>query len=139
MTMVDLVDVNWLDSLIETLEQYLLTGKKIEWKDWDGKIIITKVKKELVDIIKENRASLLRMGQQVVREFFSLMGQGRDLAALIKIYNELDNSELILKYKEDTIKLAEIAAQTQQDRAFWRGLAMTVGMRVAFGVIGTLI
>lgn len=129
----------WFDDLITRLEESLASGEEISWKGFDGETVLIEIKKELIDLIKDNRSMLVRIGRDTFKEFLQLWSKREEFEALVVVYDKLDNTELISKYKEDSAKLAEIAALTQAERNFWIGFGKKVGARVLFGFLGSLL
>lgn len=134
-----MADQQWVDGLITVLESAVTNKKPIEFTGKLGTKISVEVKQELVDLIRENQSKLIRVGKRAFKEFLMLWYEQKEFEALCAIYEQLDNTELIAKYKEDTAKLAEIAKQTQEDRDFWISFGKQVGMRVLMGALGALI
>jgi hypothetical protein len=134
-----MADQKWVDGLITVLESAVANKKPIEFTGKLGTKITVEVKQELVDFLRENQSKLIRVGRRAFREFLMLWYEQKEFDALCVIYEQLDNSELIAKYQEDTVKLAEIAKQTQEDRDFWLTFGKQVGMRVVMGALGALI
>ena len=130
---------SWVSGLIDQLDNAVVKGGVINWTDDSGQQIQTAITIQLVDLIRKNKDRLLRIGQKAFHEFLLLMMKQQDFDALVVVYNQLDNSDIIDAYKEDSIKLAEIAKQTQDDRDFWIWFGKQVGTRIVFGAIGALI
>ncbi len=67
------------------------------------------------------------------------MEKKKDFEALVLIYQQLDNSSLLDKYKEDSIKLAEIAIQTQENRDFWMAFIQKAVQQSIISVLGVIL
>ena len=125
---------NWVIEFLNKIE--FLKDIKV---DIDGQEVLVNIGKEVLDSIRDNYLSLIRIGRNTFKEALLLMSKGDDFNALVKIYEHLDNNELLDKYKEDTIKLAEVAAQVQVDKDFWISFCKTVGTKVVFAALGALL
>jgi hypothetical protein len=129
----------WFDDLVTRLEESLASGEKISWKGFDGDTVLIEIKNELVDLIKDNRSMLVRIGRDTFKRFLQLWSERKEFDALVVVYDKLDNTELISKYKEDSARLAEVAAQIQAERDFWISFGKKVGTRVLLGFLGSLL
>jgi hypothetical protein len=125
----------WFDDLVTRLEESLASGEKISWKGFDGDTVLIEIKNELVDLIKDNRSMLVRIGRDTFKRFLQLWSERKEFDALVVVYDKLDNTELISKYKEDSARLAEVAAQIQAEISFGK----KVGTRVLLGFLGSLL
>lgn len=130
---------NWIDVLIDTLSSAVSGNKPIEWTDESGNEILVNIKQEMIDMLIQNRDKFIVIGIDAFKEFCALMNKGQSFDALIAVYAVMDNEQLIDQYKEDAIKLAEIARIEQEMRDFWVWLAKQVGMRIALGAIGAIL
>ena len=126
---------NWVSSFINSLENTEANGGQIQLKD--GPMIT--LSKELIKLIIQNRYQLEKVGENAFKQFLAKMSIGYSFEALVAIYSQLDNSALIEAYKTDTVKLAEIALQAQQDRDFWIDFAKQVGSKLVSVALGTLL
>lgn len=131
-------DSQWVDELIGKLEDAVTNKKPIKFND-AGKEVLVEIKNEVVDLVKENRNQLIKIGRQVFKRFLLLMHKQHEFEALTVIYEKLDNSELLDRYKEDSARLAELATETQESRDFWIGFGKKVGMRIVLGALGALL
>ena len=129
---------DWVISLIDRLEQAINLKRPIELV-FDGKKVFIEIKREVVDLIRNNRESLLKMGKKVFREVLILMSEGKDFEAKVKVYEQFDNDELLDKYRGDSIKLVEIAARVQAGKDFWFSLCKKVGTKIVFAALGKLL
>lgn len=134
-----MADENWVDPLIGRLEEAVSGKLPIKFNDETGKEVIVSIKQNLVNLIKQNRSQLQKVGRQTFKEFLLLWHKQEEFEALVVIFKKLDNKDLIERFKEDTVKLAEIAKETQESRDFWISFGKQVGMRIAFGAIGALL
>jgi hypothetical protein len=130
------MDAAWIIDFINMLEQS--AGKPIKI-NFEGKEVVVEIGKEVVDFIQKNLDSLLNIGKDTFKEALLLMSEDRDFDARVKIYEQLDNDELIDKYKADTIQLAEIAERIQVSKDFWFALCKQVGTKVVFAALGYLL
>lgn len=126
---------NWVDGLILTLDQ----KKQISFVDTVGQTVVVTVEKTVVDFIRDNQARLLLIGYDIFKEFLGLLAKRQEFDALVLVFSQLDNSELINKYKEDTVKLAEIAVEIQANCDFWIVFGKQVGFKVAGALLTLLI
>lgn len=129
---------DWINQLFAALDTVLRNGGIIKWTNESGAEITTAISAEAIKTIKDNAIRLQQIGKDAFKEFLLKMSRQQDFEALVVIYSRLDNTELLQKYKEDTVRLAEIARQTQADRDFWIAFAKQVGMRMAFAALGAL-
>jgi hypothetical protein len=129
----------WVDILISKLEDAVAGRSIITIDDDTGKKVVVSIKQELIDLLKDNRTKLVHVGRDAFKEFVDLWYKQKEFDALCAIYKHLDNSELIEAYREDTIKLAEIARETQETRDFWISFGKQVGMRLVLGALGAII
>lgn len=130
---------NWIDVLIDTLNSAIQGNKPIEWTDESGNEILVNIKQEMIDMLIQNRDKFIVIGMDIFKEFCALVHKRQAFEALVAVYDAMDNEQLIDQYKEDAIKLAEIARVEQETRDFWVWLAKQVGMRIALGAIGALL
>jgi DNA-binding LacI/PurR family transcriptional regulator len=130
---------DWISELINKLENIILSGGEVSWTDNVGNTVTAVVTDTIVSMLRENYAHLMLISINAFKNFMSLMYQQRDFEALVVIYEELDTSELVNRYKEDTIKLAEIARQAQEERDFWVSFGKEFGTRLLFGAISVLL
>jgi hypothetical protein len=126
----------WVVDFINMLEQS--AGKPVKI-DFEGKEIVVEIGKEVVNFIRSNSDLLLNIGKDTFKEALLLMSEGNDFDATVRIYDKLDNDELLDKYKADTIQLAEIAVKIQASSDFWFALCKQVGTKVVFAALGYLL
>lgn len=129
----------WVDILISKLQDALDGKSIIKINDNTGKEVVVSIKKELIDLLRDNRSKLVMVGRDAFKKFVDLWQEQKEFEALCVIYEKLDNSELIEAYKEDTIKLAEIARETQEIRDFWISFGKNVAVRIVLGTLGAII
>jgi hypothetical protein len=132
-------DFGWVGELILKLEDLYANGGKITWTDETGHDIAVAIGKQEIDLLRQNQLELMKISKDVFKEFLLLMSKRQDFDALVLIYEQLDNSSLIAIYKEDSIKLAEIAKNTQAERDFWLWFGKQFAQRVVFGALSALI
>lgn len=130
---------NWIDVIIKIMQNAVIGKQPIVWTDDSGKTILVNVEQEMIDMLVQNRDKFFVIGMDVFKQFCSLMNKGQSFEALVTIYSAMDNDQLVDQYKEDALKLAEIARIEQETRNFWIWLAEQVSMRLVLGAIGSLI
>jgi len=131
--------MDWIDELIDKLQDAVYNSKPLSFIDDSGNEILIEIKSELLELVKENRSRFIRIGINTFKKIMTLFSERKDFDALVVIYDTYDTSSLMDKYKEDTIKLAQIARQVQEDREFWISFAKQVGSRIVLGALGALI
>ena len=129
---------DWTIDFIENLGTAMEAGG-IQWTDDTGTQITVKVSIQLLAMIRDNLPHLAEIGQDTFKQFLLMMAKGQDFDALVLIYSKLDNSALILQYKEDAVKLAEIAKRAQETRDFWIAFAKQAAIKIVFGALSVLI
>lgn len=133
------MDHEWVDQFIDRLQQAADGNNPIRFEDDTGQQVVVAIQQQLVQLLRDNRMRLVRVGKNAFKDFLLLWHKQQQFEALVRIYDQLDNSELIDQYREDSAKLAEIAHQVQQDRDFWVSFGKQVGMRIVFGALGALL
>jgi hypothetical protein len=133
------MDIIWIQELIRVLENALKDDGKIKFVIPPEEEILIEIKEEFVKLIKINQQSLAQIGKDTFKRFLELKRDGKDFEALVTIYDALETTELVEKFKEDSIKLAELARQIQETRKFWLKFAEQVGTRLAMGLLGLII
>lgn len=141
---VDLNDARsdaWADSLIVKLEQIVLReGGAIKWIDeLSGDPIIVAITPVLVQFIKDNRAALVHVGQDVFKSFLGLMQQDQTVDALEAVYEKLDTKALLSQYDANSAEFAALAAENEAQRKFWVALAEQLAIKLLPAGIGLLL
>lgn len=130
--------MSWTTDLINNLDNIYQNNGSITYTSLGGEVAV-KVTQELVSLIKDNEVSLAAISLDTFKEFLGLLEKRQTFAALIVIYGALDNSVLISNFQSDSVKLAEIAKQTQQQRDFWIWFAEQVGTKIVIGALSALL
>jgi hypothetical protein len=133
------MDTAWIQELIRVLEKALKDDGKIKFVVPPNEEILVEIKDEFVKLIKANQQRLAQIGKETFKRFLELKRDGRDFDALVTIYDALETTELVEKFKEDSIKLAELAKQIQETRKFWLNFAGQFGVRLAMGLLSLVI
>jgi hypothetical protein len=129
----------WVDPFIERVEGAVRSGSKIQILDRDGNQVFVVIGQDFLRFLIANRIRLQQVALDTFKSFLSLLSEKKDFEALVVIYAALDNQSLVDKYKEDTIKLAEIAKQSQENRDFWINFAKQAAQRLVFSALGALL
>jgi hypothetical protein len=129
----------WLTGFIGVLESSLTSNKPLKWDSGTGSEFLIKVTPEVVNLIKSHQDVLLRAGKDVFKKFLELRSKQQDLEALVLVYSQLDNSALIEQYQGDTIKMAALAKQIQEDRNFWVNLGLQLSQKILAGALSVLL
>lgn len=129
----------WVDSFIDQLQGIQNSGGKVTVKDALGNPVLVKIGSDMLTFLLANKIYLQQVSLSAFKEFLGLMAQQKSFEALTTIYSQLDNSALLEKYKEDTIKLAEIARQAQEARDFWIAFCKQAGEKLLFSALGALL
>lgn len=137
--MADTENNSWVDGYIDNLANVIRTNKGIPVADSTGQTVLVAIEGSMLQFLIDNRFYLAQIGIDVFKEFLGYLSKGQNFDALVKVYQGLDNSALILKAQEDTVKLAEIAAQTQASRDFWVQFATQAVEKIVFSALGSLI
>jgi hypothetical protein len=131
--------MDWVDTLIDLITKAIDNGGKLQWTDQSGSIMTAKVEVGLLQLIQDNRARLSIIGQDTFKEAMLLISKQQEFDALVLIYEKLDNSELVEQFKTDSVKLAELAIQAQQNRAFWLNLLKQSAFKIIAAGLGALL
>ncbi len=133
-------EVSWVDSFIDKVEAAVSGGGKLPVVDKDNNITayIT-IGIDFLRFLMANRVRLQMISIETFKHFLYLLSKKQDFDALITIYKELDTQSLVDKYKEDSIKLAEIAKESQENRDFWISFAKQAAERLVFSALGALL
>ena len=126
--------MDWFSEFLDKI-----SSGKVEFTDETGKLITISISKKLIDMFKENQAQFIKVGADAFKDFLNLMYKEQDFDALLSIYRKLDNSTLLAMYKEDSIKLAELVKQAQEERELWIWFGKQIGTRIVFGALGALL
>lgn len=130
----------WVDDFITKLEDVSDSGGKVTVRDPNtGHDVLVAVENDMLVFLIANRFRLAQVSYDAFENFLGLMEQKRDFEALVAIYQELDVSDLLDKYKEDSIKLAQIAQQAQADRDFWVQFIKQASEKMVFSALSVLI
>ena len=81
----------------------------------------------------------MRIGINTFKDFLKIKSEGKNLEALQFIYNKMTVDELVEMAKLNAIEMERKAIEIQETRKFWLDLAMQVGMKLAFGILGVLL
>lgn len=128
-------DSNWVDGFIQRLE----ATPQVQIRDVSGNDVMVAIGHGLLTYLIANRVRLAQVSYNTFLTFLDLMSKQKDLAALIVIYEEMDNESLLEKYKEDTIKLAQIAEQTIETRNFWISFSKQVAGSLVSSALGVIL
>jgi hypothetical protein len=131
--------MSWVEDLITVLQEALKDDKKISFKRPTGEEIYVVIRKEMVELLIQNRHRLIQVGKQTFQEYLILKSEGADFEALVAIYDRIDNVELVEKAKENALRLAEVAKQIQATRRFWVELGKKVTVKVAMGLLSVVL
>jgi tRNA1(Val) A37 N6-methylase TrmN6 len=133
------MDTAWIQELIRVLEKALKDDGKIKFLIPPKEEILVEIKEEFVKLIKVNQQRLAQISKEAFQRFLELKRDGKDFEALVAIYDALETTELVEKFKEDSIKLAELARQIQETRKFWLKFSEQLGTRLAMGLLSLVI
>lgn len=129
-----MMDTAWVQDLIDALQQALKDGK-ITFIIPPSEQVIMEVKADFIQMIIANRIKLEQIGEGAFKEFLKLKKEGKDFEALVVVYDALSTTELVEQFKEDSIKLAELARQIQETRKFWLQFSSQLGVKLATGLL----
>ena len=129
----------WVDPFIDKVQDAVLNNKQVTVTSRSGEELLITIGKNLLSFLIANRVRLKQVGYYSFKTFLELLADKKDFEALVLTYNEFDNSALLEKFKEDSIKLAEIAKYTQEMRDFWILFARQAVERVVFSALGVLL
>lgn len=130
---------NWVDGFIDNLQQVIDNGGQVPLRDNSGEEILIVIRSDMLSFLVANRVRLAQVTIDAFKEFLKLMSKGQSFEALVIIYERIDNASLVDKYKEDTIKLAEIAKETQENRDFWISFGRQAVEKLVFSALGALL
>lgn len=130
----------WVDDFITKLEEVSDSGGKVIVRDPNtGHDITVAIRNDLLIFLITNRFRLAQVSYNAFKNFLGLLEKQKDFEALVTIYQELDISDLLDKYKEDSIKLAQLALQTQADRLFWVEFIKQAAEKIVFSALGVIV
>ena len=129
---------DWVNDLIDKLNDSFMNKLPIKTTNSTGQVVLVAIDQAIINFIKDNRVRLLQIGLDAFKNFLQLWMERKEFEAIVLVYQKLDNTELIAKYREDTIKLAELAVEIQAQRDFWISFGVKVGVKVV-GALFTLL
>jgi hypothetical protein len=125
---------NWVDGFIQSLQTAVSTNTPIKIGNAD--VYVTQ---QLVDYLNINRIRLIQVDVETFKEFLRLNSIGDNFSALTVVYDKLSTQTLIDKYKENTIKLSDLATVIQTSRDFWLALGKKIGEKLLFSALGAIL
>lgn len=130
----------WVDDFLSTLTQIGDQGGIVKWVDHatNSEMAVT-LTQDFIDTIRGNRAALLAVGKEDFKAFLVLLQAGENYEALREIYSKMSMEDLIQQAAGDTVKLAQLAEDAENQRQFWLNLAEQAGIKLLSGAIGVLI
>jgi hypothetical protein len=130
------IDDKWFDNFIDDAKRSKdepITVNK------DGEDLKISIQNAIIEYMVANRFIIVKVGRDTFKQFLLLLSKGQDIGALRVIYEQMDTSDLIDKYRENAVKLAEVYKQEQETRAFWLQLATSLGGKIITLALGALI
>jgi len=123
------MDDQWFDNFISTITNPVSVNSST----------VVQVEQSLISYLSDNRYLIVKIGQFRFKEFLDLAFNNKNFEALLKVYENVSNADLIAKYEGNAEKLAEIANSLEIERQFWMGLLQQVGGKLVSLALSTLL
>ena len=127
------MDDIWFDEFIQRAQS------PVKIRNITGEELLIKISQELLRFLMENRYLIIKIGKDKFQEFLKLAADNKVFDALVKIYENVSNANLIAQYQGNAVMLAEIAVQLEQERKFWMDFLMQIGGKMVGIALSTLV
>lgn len=134
-----LLPETWVDGFIDNVTNVVTTKGGKMMLNISGADVEVAIEGGLLGFLIANRIRLLQVGADAFKEFLGLLAAKQDFQALVLIYSKFDNQALVDSYRGDSVKLAEIAAETQANRDFWIQFAQQAAEKIVFSALSALV
>jgi hypothetical protein len=135
----DGLSTTWVDEFINSVQDIVTNKNGKMLLNISGQNVEVAIEAGLLGFLIDNRDQLFQVGIEAFKQFLDLLSQKQSFQALMVVYSKFDNQSLVDAYRQDSVKLAEIAAQTQATRDFWIQFAMQAGEKAVSSALGALL